>query len=256
MSLVILSCLLPFLFIYPPSKVVNLFHETDNYDYVILNKNKPFTEQFKNVHTIYEIKDDIDLQGKTVYIPSDCILKFSGGSLNNGDIVFDNTIIESQYKNIFRKTTVSGIISNREVWLSWWQLFYDKNHNDAILINQVINSIDNCILYYDIQQDVYVGTDKRDGSAEETIAFLGKQSLKVIQPTEYYTILRGRSSTGSVVRCNFNVYLFVDGLKVDGGNVYYSKYGENGIGVVGNKKVVIENCLIRNCFSNSKTHIS
>lgn len=223
---------------------------TAAYDNETLRKGVPFEQQLKKAHAIYEIKYDFDLRGERVEIPSDCILKFDGGHLTNGSIKFDGTIIESAYSDVFDQVTVSGSLANREVWVSWWKLEYNREANDAILVNQIINSIDNCIFYYDIKSDVYVGTDKTDGSSEETIAFLDKQNLSVIQPTQYYTILRGRSKTGSVVRCINNQYISIDGLKVDGGNVYYKKWGENGIGVVGNEKVLIENCIIRNCYSN------
>ncbi len=220
------------------------------YECVILRKGVPLGRQMKKKHVVYEIKYNFDLRGETVLIPSDCILKFNGGHLANGTIVFNNTIIESAYSDVFNQIAVSGSIANREVWLSWWKLAYNMHSNDAILINQVIEAIDNCIFYYDIKNNIYVGTDKTDGSSEETIAFLNKHNLTIIQPTEYYTILRGRSTTGSVVRCKKNKYIIIDGLKVDGGNVYYKKWGENGIGVVGNEKVLIENCSIKNCYSN------
>ena len=215
-----------------------------------LKKNQPFARQVQQAHTIYEIKYDFDLRGETVQMPVDCILRFAGGHLKNGTVVFDNTIIESSYREVFDQISVSGRIANHEVWLSWWKLAYDRSVNDAILINQVIVAIDNCVFYYDILHDIYVGTDQTDGKSEETVAFLRKKNLMVIQPTEHYTILRGRSTTGSVVRCNENKYISIDGLKVDGGHISYGKTGENGIGVVGNEKVLIQNCLIRNCHSN------
>lgn len=136
------------------------------------------------------------------------------------------------------------------MWLSWWELEYKSGYNDAILINQIIKSIDNCILYYDIQQNVYVGAEKQDGTTGEIVTFSGKHNLCVIQPTEFYTTLSGRSKGGNVVRCSDNKYISIDGLKVDGANVYYGEQGENGIGVTGNEKVLIENCIIKNCFSN------
>ena len=220
------------------------------YDHVTLRKNMPLARQIKKGHTLFEIKYDFDLHGETLKMPADCILKFEGGHFINGKILFDETIIESSYSEVFDQIAVEGTIANREVRLSWWRLAYDKKINDAILINQVIEAIDNCVFYFDILEDIYVGSDKTDGRSDETVAFLNKRNLVVIQPTEFYTILRGRSTTGGVVRCNENKYISIDGLKVDGGHVSFEKFGENGIGVVGNEKVLIQNCLIRNCYSN------
>lgn len=221
-----------------------------NYNCHILQKNKPFSEQIVREHTIYEIKYDFDLNGGTVYIPAECVLKFEGGHLFNGKLIFNNTIIVSNYKEVFSEINVSGTLANQEVWLSWWKLGYNKNINDAVLINQIIAAIDNCIFYYDIQKDIYVGTNNNDGKIEETVSFVGKNNLIAIQPTEYYTILRGRSKGGEVVRCANNKNITISGLKVDGANFCYNKYGENGIGVTDNEKVLIENCVIKNCFSN------
>lgn len=220
------------------------------YNYKTLKRSQSFARQVQKSHTVYEIKHDFDLRGETVQIPADCILKFTGGHLKNGSLVFDNSIIECAYSDALERIGISGTLANHEVRLSWWKLAYDREYNDAICINQIVSAIDNCVFYYDIQHDVYVGAGKTDGSSEETIAFLNKKNLVVIQPTEFYTILRGRSTTGSVVRCNFNTFIHIEGMKVDGGNVSFGKTGENGIGVVGNEKVLIENCIIRNCFSD------
>lgn len=220
------------------------------YDYCILQINSYFPDQMVREHTIYEIKYDFDLRGGTVYVPKDCVLKFEGGHLYNGKLIFNNTIIVSNYKEVFSEINVSGTLANQEVWLSWWKLGYNKNINDAIIINQIIEAIDNCIFYYDIQKDIYVGSNNNDGKVEETVLLVGKKNLMVIQPTEYYTILRGRSRKGEVIRCANNKNISINGLKVDGANYNFNQTGENGIGVTDNEKVLIENCIIKNCFSD------
>lgn len=220
------------------------------YEYVVFRKDVPLGRQIKKEHAIYVIKYDFNLRGDTLQMPSECILKFEGGHLKNGSIVFDNTIIESTYSDVFSQIAVGGSISNREVWLSWWKLEYNLKSNDAVLINQIIEAVDNCILFYDIQNNVYVGTDYKDGRSEETIEIKDKRNLRIIQTTDNYTILRGRSTLGAVVRCINNKFITINGMKIDGGNVYYKKWGENGIGVVGNEKAIIENCVIKNCYSN------
>ena len=37
-------------------------------------------------NTIYEIKYDFDLNGATINIPENCILKFDGGRIVNGEL--------------------------------------------------------------------------------------------------------------------------------------------------------------------------
>ena len=49
-------------------------------------KNILSQEMINDSNTIYEIRYDYDLNGTTINIPDNCILKFEGGSLNNGNI--------------------------------------------------------------------------------------------------------------------------------------------------------------------------
>lgn len=71
-------------------------NNTDGMGYVILRKNKSFTEQVTKENTIYEIRYNFDLNGETINIPENCILKFEGGSLSNGFIDFKNNSIVSK----------------------------------------------------------------------------------------------------------------------------------------------------------------
>ena len=54
-------------------------------------------------NTIYEIRYDFCLDGKTINIPENCILKFNGGSIRNGKIIFriNSTISgDSKFVNV------------------------------------------------------------------------------------------------------------------------------------------------------------
>lgn len=221
-----------------------------DYNYKVLRKSIPLSRQVKDTHTIYEIRYNYDLHGETLQIPYDCLLKFEGGHIINGTICFNVTTIESSYKGVFRNISVEGVIANREVWLSWWDLAYDKKYNDAILVNQIIESIDDCVFFYDIQGDLFVGGDVTEEVPGEIITFANKNDLRVIQPTKFFTVLRGRSKGGHVISCCDNKYISINGLKIDGANISFHEQGENGIGVTGNMRALIENCVIKNCYSN------
>lgn len=240
---IMIACLIAYLLM--PVSIIGA-----NYDYKVLKNNKPLLRQIQKAYTIYELKENYNLRGDTLKMPPCCILRFLGGHITNGTVVFDNTIIESSYREVFCQISIDGKIANREVWLSWWKLAYDKKDNDAILINQVIKAIDNCIFYYDIQKDIFVGGDTQESIPGDIINVSGKHNLRIVQPTEFYTVLKGRSKGGHVICLSDNTFISVDGLKVDGGHVTYGLAGENGIGVTGNEKVLVENCIIKNCFSN------
>src|SRR5699024_7896033 len=46
-------------------------------------------------NTVHEIRYDFDLGGETAEMPENVVLKFNGGSLNNGEILGDNTRIDA-----------------------------------------------------------------------------------------------------------------------------------------------------------------
>lgn len=57
-------------------------------------KNVLTQDMIANTNTIYEIRYDFDLDEKRIVIPSGSLLKFNGGSLNNGNIYNDNSLVE------------------------------------------------------------------------------------------------------------------------------------------------------------------
>lgn len=61
-------------------------------------------------NTIYVIQYDFDLNAATITIPSNCVLEFEGGSINNGTIVGNNTYVSnpSDIKNIFGATLIKS----------------------------------------------------------------------------------------------------------------------------------------------------
>lgn len=72
--------------------------------YKILNPQYSFSSQVTSSNTVYEIRDVFDLEDTTVTIPVGCTLKFEGGSIINGVVVGQDTIIDG----IFNVDKVSG----------------------------------------------------------------------------------------------------------------------------------------------------
>lgn len=64
--------------------------------YKILRKDATFASQVTAANTIYEIRYDFDLNGGSVTIPAGCTLRFNGGAISNGTIVYDNTEIQGE----------------------------------------------------------------------------------------------------------------------------------------------------------------
>lgn len=50
-------------------------------------------EIINNINTVYEIRYDFDLNGQTINIPEGCVLQFEGGSISNGTLIGNDTIL-------------------------------------------------------------------------------------------------------------------------------------------------------------------
>ena len=75
----------------------------------------------------YVVQYDYDLCGETINIPSNCILSFNGGSINNGSIVGDNTLIIAKGRCI--GCGLSGTFNNDYFCPEW---FIADDDADAI----------------------------------------------------------------------------------------------------------------------------
>lgn len=72
--------------------------QPDGMGYVILRKNKTFAEQVTEANTIYEIRYNFNLGGISVTIPDGCVLNFTGGSIKNGTLSGNNTILNGDIR--------------------------------------------------------------------------------------------------------------------------------------------------------------
>lgn len=108
----------------------------DGKGYVILRLDKSFAEQVTINNTIYEIRYDFDLDGKSVTIPAGCVLEFEGGSLSNGTISADASLtIRDDGRKIFDDIKFVGACIFNNVYVSWFISSYPKNTNDYTINN-------------------------------------------------------------------------------------------------------------------------
>lgn len=68
--------------------------------------------------TIYRIQYDYNLQGQTIQMPENCVLFFDGGSISNGSIVLNNTLVLPQCLDIAKniKCNISGTYQNGQIY--------------------------------------------------------------------------------------------------------------------------------------------
>lgn len=81
---------------------------------------------------IYEIRYDFDLDGKTLEVPENCELKFCGGTLNNGKIIFNGTFIDAKEILIFKDISISGMLKNTNIKFDWF------SNKDITTINEIL----------------------------------------------------------------------------------------------------------------------
>ena len=109
-------------------------------------------------NTIFEIRDSFDLNGETVDIPRNCVLRFRGGSLNNGTLVGDGTKIDAS-DSVFSSIIIAGdwLVSKIE---SRWFSDITKDNVIKNLVALSSDVIDNTIVVEKGDYEVSVSADK------------------------------------------------------------------------------------------------
>ena len=154
------------------------------------------TQQMINKpNTIYEIQYDFDLNNQEITIPEGCVLDFKGGSLSNGIIVSNNTILNSTAYLIFNNINLKN---NFIVSTSYSEWFYN-NGDDAISINLALKYFNNITLlnkiYYlkSIQENGSCITVPEKaiikGTLLHNVTTEGKSTILVDESIQYKSVL-------------------------------------------------------------------
>ena len=128
------------------------FKDRDNsngmaYKYLRKTKNMILSRSdFNQANTIYEIRYDFDLNGNTISIPDNCELKFIGGSLKNGTINFNNTLLSGDIKI---KTNILGDIRNGDIYPEWFGAVGDGIIDDSNAFLTAFEIISNSFISID-----------------------------------------------------------------------------------------------------------
>lgn len=210
-------------------------------------------------NTIYEIRYDFDLNGETINVPENCTLKFEGGSLSNGTLNLNNSVIQTSQKEIFNNLNINGSILYFN--LSWFKI--SDYLNSAFYIQQAINVVQGTggILY--IPKGIYylkpsndllyhlLITDsiKIEGDKNETI--LRRVDVNGEEPKKenYNNIQYGNLiSITSNIKKNINVS--IKDIVLDGNqNWQHDKFGnlkDKLIRIYNNKNVITNNIIYDN----------
>ena len=108
-----------------------------------VKKNILTAVMLSKANTIYEIRYDFDLGGKTIEMKEGCILKFEGGILYNGKIKGNNTKVEANITRIFGEYfLLEGTFDVAEGYAEWFGAQSDGINDDRYSIQCAINSFD------------------------------------------------------------------------------------------------------------------
>ena len=141
------------------------------------NRNVLTQEMMNEANTVYEIRYDFDLNGAEITVPEGCVLKFDGGKISNGVLIFNNTYIVG-YSIDISECILRGNILNKKI-----------NTNDFLLssniniLNQLIGCMpDDSIIY--IKKGKYFCICKNEN--DSGILVNNKKNFSIVMDSECY----------------------------------------------------------------------
>ena len=105
-----------------------------------VRKNILTDDMIDKPNTIYEIKYDFCLNGQEISIPYNCTLQFKGGSLKNGIINGNNTVISANVVAIFKNITLNNTFSIKELLVEWFGVIPNTDLDNSTAINKAIDN--------------------------------------------------------------------------------------------------------------------
>lgn len=149
-------------------------------NYIILNKECSFEEQvIDRVNCIFEIRDSFDLNKRQIALLDGCTLLFRGGSVNNGTIIGNQTIIDAPNYQIFGETcSLKGSFINTYLYADWFddlQLAVDiaSQNSGIIMLSARQYELKNSLLLYSRVSLIGCGNEGPGRDNKGTILFYG-----------------------------------------------------------------------------------
>ena len=120
-------------------------------------------------NTIYEIRYDFDLRSEEITIPEGCVLEFDGGSISNGNVILNDTIIVAPQRQIFYNIDLKGSCKGK--FNLWWNGI-DFSTSCTQAIQQAINIVQNSNATLYIPNGTYLLTvQEKDPSFSKNYSF-------------------------------------------------------------------------------------
>ena len=205
-------------------------------------------------NTIYIIQYDYSLNGQTIIIPDNCVLKFEGGQLKNGTINFNNCNIDNIGNSIIlNNCTLKGSLNKQVIYSDW---FYFNSDDCTDTLSNVFKISEGC--QFIISEGVYkvsvknlIGTDYAD-----------PMNISILQPqSNSHITINGTIQLIPNDRTHYNIIGIVDkdNILLDGtgeiiGDVktHTGTTGEWGHGVLisGSRNINVKDLRISYCWGD------
>lgn len=197
--------------------------------------------KFNKPNTIYKVTKDLDLNHRVLTIPEGCTLQFDGGSISNGTIDFNNTLLKGRVN--INCNIITGSIKNQQIYVNWFNVDNTGISEDTALINYILQTAVNKTVIFDgiYKIDPIASSSKEyDGGirpvSNQTLKFTNGSKLIIDkQSALYFSIL-------SIYRVeNVSIY----GANIEGDiNTHSTNQGEYGFGVAisSSKNINLYNC--------------
>lgn len=197
-------------------------NNTDGMGKIYLKKNKSIQEQMKQPNTVYVIQYDFDLGGRELVVPENCVLEFDGGSLRNGSVVGNGTIINANTYTILNNVELSGTICNEKIYPEWFGCIGDEVTDDTENLRKALYASHNLKIqlflnpkktYYVTDTLNYINGNYYDitlnivGPLHDTPSLTFNPDIKCsIRLKHAITLFKNAVITGVIKNCIISVY--------------------------------------------------
>lgn len=155
--------------------------------HLVLNPQAALNTQMTQNQTIYEVRNDFDLKGGVLDLSGlkDCVLRFDGGSLNNGVIKVNNILVENGAYRCFKGLSIRGDIKNDYVDVRWFGIEPDNRSIDCTpIIEKYLMPLNKPMIFPRGKfylSELHVCNEKKDH-----FAIIGEESYGLGYTTEFY----------------------------------------------------------------------
>ena len=174
-----------------------------------------------SANTRYVIQYDYDLGGETITMPEGCTLDFQGGSLKNGTIIGDNTVLNSNLNHIFHNIQLDGSFEIFEMFPQWFGAKGDGITDDTSAIQEAMDTGYRVRLkkgHYLISSPLMVRDGGLLGDSPKNTSILISTGINALQVSKDYItdnrssiVIKGFTITGSINHLDSSIGLkFMD----------------------------------------------